>query len=278
MKSIFLHIGAHKTGTTTIQQVLLNNPSLTSVLGKQSLVLSIHNPVHGYKAMRVKYTHLRNSILFNHHIGKPVPEKTIRDMASLLRDFADTLPCDHLVWSDENLLGNTPGHPNGQIKDFTSGLYPASAEIAEAFALAFKDYEVHVRLYTREIEGIVRSSYSDWMMKLRDSTDFATFEAALRRDVLDWNIVATSWRELFGDRFEMCAFETIRSGQGPFLSEFARWAKLRVLDEKQLNEAPPANQSFNARQIEIAKCIAPLITPEERPMVRRLIGKLGSGS
>lgn len=274
MKSIFFHIGGHKTGTTTIQKVLLRDPSLTSLQGKSVLHLSIHNPVHGYEDMRFKYTNLRNRMLLKLHNGKAVPDDIVQDMIALLRDFVATLPFDHVIWSDENLLGNTPGHPTGQIKSFPAGLYPASAEIAEVFKSAFDAHDVRVRLYTRDVGSLIRSAYNDWVMKLRDDTSWEDFEASVRQTALDWNAVAAPWARCFGDRFDVRPFEDIRNGQGQYLLDFAKWAHVTVKDPRLLDQAQPENQSFHARQIQLARLIAPHVKVEERPFLRQFLKKI----
>ena len=274
MKRIFLHIGAHKTATTTIQRVLMNAPCVKSRHGESILTLSIHNPMHDYKAFRLPFTHLRNRMMAVKVSGRPINPNLISEMAHLVSEFVGTLPEQHIVWSDENLLGNTPGHPTGPIRDFPAGFYPASAPIAEAFHMALADHQTSVRLYTRASEGLIRSAYNDWISKLRTPTDYAEFSDAVAQGDLSWESVAAPWQAKFGTAFDMCRFETVRDGQGAFLQAFADWAELSVEDPAALDAAPPANQSFTARQVKMARMIMPHVAPEERPALRRFLAQL----
>lgn len=271
MKQVFLHIGAHKTATTTIQRVLLRHPDLMSDAPDAPLLLSIHNPVHGYEAFRLPYTHVRNRMLLAIREGRPVADEWILEMRDLVADFVHRLPAKQIVWSDENLLGNTPGHPVGPRLEFHSGLYPASAHIASAFSQALEGHDVKVRLYERDIGNLVRSSYADWIAKLRDPTDFEDFVGFVMNGEADWSSVAAPWRRNFGTAFDMVPFETIKEGQGAFLANFAQWARLSLTDPRSLDAIDGVNQSFNDRQISLAKLIMPHISDEERTALRRFL-------
>ncbi|NKX45445.1 hypothetical protein [Roseicyclus persicicus] len=274
MKDIFLHIGAHKTATTAIQIILLRETGIRSRLAEDPVLLSIHNPVHDYGTFRTTYTHLRNRMLVALDRGNPVDPALVSEMARLVQGFVEGLPGRHVVWSDENLLGNTPGHPTGQLVQIQGGLYPASDAISAAFADALAQHSVRVRLYTRDVESLIRSAYGDWISKLREPTPFGEFDVAVRQGNLDWDGVAAPWQQRFGTRFDRVRFETIREGQMQYLMNFAEWAKLAVDDTSRLTAARAANSGLNQRQIDMAKLIMPDMHPEERPALRRFLLQL----
>jgi len=200
-KLIHIHIGAHKTGTTLIQRSILNPANLVSRLNKKLCILSIHNPEYGYSEFRKNYTNYRNKALLLIHQGADVPGELRNEWSQVISNFISSIDAEQIVWSDENLLGSTPGHPAGQIIELTGTLYPGSEVISSVFRDALKENDVSVRLHTRQLDTLVRSSYADWIIKLRAPTTFEEFSSAFSISKPDWNEVIEPWKRRFGIRF-----------------------------------------------------------------------------
>ncbi len=111
-------------------------------------------------------------------------------------------------------------------------------------------------------------------MKLRSAITLEEFRDLLDPEKLDWDIVAGPWRDRFGERFSVAAFERIFDGQEAFLRDFADWAGLALKPGLDLGKPVQVNKSFSDRQLEIALMMIPKIREDERDLLRRFLMKL----
>jgi hypothetical protein len=237
------HIGAHKTGTTVIQQFLAaSRPRL-----RERGVAYLGRPLlDGF--------------------AKNKSERDPRDgpLAVRLAELSAAGRTEVVIGSCENLLG----------APFTSDsdeLYPKAAERISALRRVLEPYESTIIITVRPQADFLESYY----MQTINQGEYATFDEWLARR----NLAELSWRPLietargtFGQNaVQIIDFELLRSG-GPeaYLAEF-----MAVADPGRAIEitAPEAdNASLSARGLQIALAMNPLlIDKDERVATRKFL-------
>lgn len=274
MKQVYVHLGAHKTASTLIQLTLLKHENLRFDSGARPALISAHNPGHDFKAFRLPYIHMRNEMMWRKSEGTKIPFQLIEKMSDHITRYINEIPEDHIVLSDENLLGNTLGHPTGRIRKVQGGLYPVSEEISEAFRRVASEQSFKFRLYTRDVKSLIVSSYNDWIAKLRSSISLEDFTASLDSSALNWEGVIAPWRARFGDTFEVRDFHMIQEDQAVFLRDFAEWCHLDIAPDTRISSRTRMNGSLSARQIKIALSLIPHLNEDERDAARKFLRQL----
>lgn len=271
-KKLFLHIGAHKTGTTFIQREVFRHDRLLGDSDRTHEFLSIHHPDANFQHFRQLYTAARNRGLSLLDKGQSMTE-TRNAMTSAFREYLRERSADVLVLSDENILGQTPGHPIGGKLVSANSLYPLSRVVAEAVYDLSDAYDISVRLSDRKMTSFITSCYRDMMMKLCRAETEEAFRARLHYDSFDWDKVAAPWTEIFGDAFSRNEFESLARDPQGYASDFSQWCGLQW-DKDAKGFDKQVNQSLSPRQIDIALKVMESLRPEETDLLRRFILKI----
>ena len=143
---VIVHLGFHKTGTTFLQNFLLENQR---ALAAHFLMLNQRQRTASVLAKAAQAIHRRMDQ------GKE-PGRFLADLtreANGIRDLARSLGKGIIV-SDEEIAGYLPGRGS-----FTA-LYPALPAIGRALKEGFAPMRVEFVLYTREMEAWIRSSHN----------------------------------------------------------------------------------------------------------------------
>lgn len=164
-KTVVIHIGLHKTGSTYIQNLLKKNraafPSWMAVFNQaDGTSRALHQACQGYQMGGQKNGDAatrRDAILAEcSNILEKSPEETTT-----------------ILISDEEISGVMPGRL-GQF-----GMYPQLAEIAETLVEGFRPHDVRFVVYTREIHSWIKSVHNQAVKQHRLQMDFDDFKKAI---------------------------------------------------------------------------------------------------
>jgi hypothetical protein len=241
--SMKFHIGAHKTGTTVIQQFLAaNRPRL-----RERGVVYLGRPLlDGF--------------------AKNKSERDPRDgpLALRLAELSAAGRTEAVIGSCENLLG-------APFTRDSDELYPKAAERISALRRVLEPYDATIIITVRPQADFLQSYY----LQTINQGEHATFdEWFARRNLaeLSWRPLIETAREAFGQSaVHVIDFELLRNG-GPeaYLAEF-----MAVADPGRpiAITAPEAdNASLSARGLQIALAMNPLlIDKDERVATRKFL-------
>lgn len=159
-KNLILHIGLHKTATTSLQDFLQANTGKLLQRGVRYIPL---------QRMRTDVTPLFCSA-----------DKARRGK---LAEFIGSVEKETLLLSDENLIG-TPG------EFVQGGIYSYAANRMTTFCEDMKDYRITIFLTLREPYPFIASMYSEYLRH----NEYITFE----RFIAGLNFPDFSYRKIFG--------------------------------------------------------------------------------
>lgn len=170
-KTLLLHIGTHKTGTTYLQDFLLKNKKALLKEG----VLYPTTKYHPYGQQRLAYA-FQDAV--NPHLDgliKNDPESVFHELKRLLSEVEH----NYLLISSENIT------PKSRI------------EVVEKIQRFFSEYDVKVIVYLRRQDKYLVSLYREHV-KLPNS-EVCRFEDFSCPYPLDYNELVKPWETIFGE-------------------------------------------------------------------------------
>jgi hypothetical protein len=270
IKEVYIHLGPHKTATTSVQHLLEKNEVYLAKNSFHLLTVRSGNS-RDYLAWRNKYTGIIQGFL----LGK-ISEKVCSDgLAKLFEELISNVPIDKtkLILSDENLLGPMPGHyfagRNGRERNF----YKASDLVFSVISKAFKNKSLKVLLCKRDYKDFVLSSYRDFIAKLTDAEDLLDyFKGFGIKGNEDYNAFYSSFSDVFGSESQVISFEDLTLNLSLQVSQF-------INQELTENINKIANTSLSWRAVEVALLVIPLLkSNEERVSFFRYLTKNINGN
>lgn len=236
---IVVHVGAHKTGSSLVQEYLRRSARRRVASGVA--VIPRH---HAHELIGWGVTVLRH------------PDRLRRRIEAEARRQPAVL-----VISDECALGRP-------FEESVPGLYPRAPERAAALARVCDGFDTRVVMYLRPIAGFVESFYLQTVQEGAAHT-FEEWFAGIEADSLAWTTAVEGLGEAFGRRaVEIGDFREFGSGQNLFLRRFleragiAPWTTVRHRHR--------SNPSISQAGLELALERNALLTSvEERQASRR---------
>lgn len=246
-KTVVLHVGAHKTGTSLLQKYMRDNVQLL-------------------RRHRIWYLS-RGSM--NNYVGWG--DKLLRDPDPLARTIRQTLRIPWfklLIASHENTLGR----PFAKDALDSSHLYPRAPEIIDALGELLRPYRPKIFLSIRPQDQFLESYYLQSVHEGR----YETFEAWLDKidlDAVSWIPIANKLFDTFGrDRVEIVDFRLIKQGQDAYIKHFFT----RIDPRYSFNVEYPArrNPSISDKGLRMALAANPhLKSGQERKLLRKFLQK-----
>ncbi|WP_346839867.1 hypothetical protein [Microbulbifer sp. SAOS-129_SWC] len=179
---IILHLGPHKTGTTSFQAALAKSEK--ELARKDVTVLGVQSAhSNKYRKWRKQYAKNLHSFL----LGKSSRHKTINELCKRLNELRK-IPTDlkrTIIISDENLLGVPPGHFVANSGRRARDFYRAAPLVLEATQRAFSDSDVDVLFVERNLRDFLCSTYRDFALKMQKSEHLNDFVDSLSYDFVD---------------------------------------------------------------------------------------------
>ena len=163
-KTVFLHIGIGKTGTSSIQEMMFRNRKYLSERGVFYPEIGLHNVSH----------HLLTSLLNKRNSLKSIQKSLLK-----IRDRFVNEDCTKLLISSEQLCYSRPA---------LVGLY---GEI-------FKDFNVKIIFYIRRQETLISSTFLEWVKNGWDYKGNIEAFFNFNKAGFDLKDRLISWEENFG--------------------------------------------------------------------------------
>lgn len=180
MAEIYLHAGAHKTGSTYLQHCLYNSPDFFAA---QDCLLVSH-PDFGEdlppREVIDDIVQWRRS---------PVDLPAPASLARFLDDLA-TLPRRSVLWTYEGLLGE-------MNLSVTPKLYGRAPGIVRELGRLLEGHPAKIAFTVRSFPDYIESSYK-WVVRNNRSISFPSYLKTVDLDALSWRPAVESLWETFG--------------------------------------------------------------------------------
>jgi hypothetical protein len=198
--NIIVHLGPHKTASTSLQLLLessedalsSNKIGLLTVRSKKSCI---------YKHFRNAYTRSLHQYLDSGNSTKAdfyallEMTKALRGMLLLANDGYS-----QMIISDENLLGPQVGHYYAGTR-FSGSLYPAATIVFTSLTIAFGQSLNSVFLVKREFSSWLLSVYKDYLTKGKDPIYPIAWRARVTKELVsEFDSLFNLARLIFGPR------------------------------------------------------------------------------
>jgi hypothetical protein len=241
-KTAVFHVGAHKTGTTLVQQYLLSNRESLARRGVRHVSRAELSPAIGW--------------------GE-VLRREPAQLAEHLTSFRTNPWYRVFVASHENIIG----HP------FIRGgrsLYPDADANAAALANVLKPFRAKVVLTVRPQHELLESYYLQ-SINLGGHDSFGKWLARIDLDAISWQPVIDQLHDRFGaNGVEVVDFAVIQQGQEHFLRHVL--CRMHARLDRDVTYTRMRNPGLSGKGLSMALAARPYLhTPEERALVRSFL-------
>jgi len=233
-RRVIVHIGAQKTGSTSLHRFLTLNQE--ALAGR----VDIRVPIKGSLTRELGKTCAMYSL-------KPAAHEA--SLVELLGQVRAELEGDDRVCiiSHENIIGAMMGRRD------VRALYPRAGEIMGLIEAELAPFKPDYVLYTRERDGWLKSVYNQAVKSDSYAGTKAQFEAEVA-EARDWSAVAQEIADVVGkDRLSVFALEDETTPERPG----RQLLKLAGLTDDEINTLAPlagrSNQSLNAGSLEFMR-------------------------
>jgi hypothetical protein len=241
-KAAVFHVGAHKTGTTLLQQYLISHQRRLARRGIQHVSRADLTPSIGWGEVLLRE-----------------PERLGAHLTAFRRNPWYRV----FVASHENILG----HP---FVRGGSSIYPAAADHLEALASVLHGFRPKIVVTVRPQHEMLESYYLQ-SVKLGSRHRFSTWLSRIDLAAISWRPLVTTLHERFGaDHVEVVDFGLIRQGQEQYLRHVLGRMHLRL--DREVEYAHAKNFGLSGRGLELSLAAQPLLqTAEERLLLRQFL-------
>jgi hypothetical protein len=258
-----LHVGVHKTGTTTLQVALDELRPQLRAKGVAVVTIEQMKKLPHEKAWRARRTaNVLEAPLFHEEFSNLVQS----EIDAVVADTGAAVK--QLLISNERMVGaRMPSEGDSPL--FRPLAVPATREIIDIL----RPDSVHVALYTRRQDRLVESCYL-WEIQKGLWHDLSRQFPYLDSAVLTYFDLVRRLQSIpeVGS-IRVRPFETIRSGSLAYLDDFFVNLGLQgAIEFSNFADDPAANLSYSQRALEIALKLNPdLDSKPQRDAVRRLL-------
>lgn len=235
-----LHLGAHKTATTSLQEWLLQNGDTLKKRGVASVseYAAIVKATEGWAFLRDRAT------------------------ADIVRRLVDERRSDPSI---RRVVYSFEGHLGPAVFRSGSGFYPNRKNPIQYLKDAFADLRVGIVYGVREQAGMIESCYVQHVQE-GNAVQFSDYIAPLDLDTLSWQPVLDDLEAAFGAENIAVIRFTRQDSDAPL--PHAMMSRLGLSEEP--GEFPSSNASYSARGLRIALAVLPhLETAEEKYALRQ---------
>jgi hypothetical protein len=239
MSDIYIHIGTHKTGTTTIQQALRSIPKTT-------------RKKEGWQ--RIGMPETAGQLQQSERYDKPLVAQLRRELDKSIRKNVGHR-ADNVILSSESLSG------------FPVRGYVNNAPVCAMLRDATEHLNVKIIIYLRRQDSFVESMYTQMIhegLNLSFPEFLKNFDTS---DALDYDRMLSNLRNYFGDRNVIVKSYHAAASQG-LLKDFGKIINSPSLKALNLNDNNP---SYSRKALEIARTCNPFLDKEERVILRRAL-------
>lgn len=238
---IFLHFGAHKTGTSLLQTYLsINQKTL--------------------KSKRVEVLLLRQTIQLLGSWCKNLC--TNPDLLTAALSEKEKRGVKQVIISCEDLLG--PPFKNGK-----SGFYPLSPTRFSALQKALAGHDVTAVIYIRPQAEFLESWYLQ-TINTGYSHSFEEWLKSVNLDTISWKSLIDSMKtSLSPQKVIVEDFSKIRNGAEEYIKRFA--THVNIPNSLKFPKSMTRNVSLSAKGLQLALATYPILDRSEKMMMRRFL-------
>jgi len=195
MKKVFIHIGAHKSASTTIQVNLSANSSIL---------------LEDYGVEYIGPSLIQSSDIGRHFkdlacgnlVDNDSYAKSLEAAKECFIDTANEILSDNILISWEGFLGHSG-------LDKYQGIYPHSNKVSESIEYIFGEFNPRILLIIRRQDDFIESCYLQQIKECR-SLSFSEFVDKIDINCLSWLDVYNSFNKYFENSITVFPFELIR--------------------------------------------------------------------
>lgn len=235
MAKVLLHLGAHKTGTTFIQEVMRKNSKLLLEQGVSYL---------GGREAREGFTRdlIYPAVGLNKNINKS-REALVGDARGYLR--AAMSEGEDLLFSNENVLGFC------NLKANAGKIYPRASEISSFLEDVFKGYDVQVVFFVRSYSDFIESTY---IQKIKEGETFSFDDYIESTEVtaVSWQNCLAALSNSFGKKsIKVVSYESFKERQREVILGMLSFFE-GSFDELKLDSSNNINMSYSDVALRLA--------------------------
>lgn len=183
---IVWHLGFQKTGTSSIQQMLIQNAMLFE---PHAVLFPRHRSTRELRQAADAYTRSAT---------KKAEFRLLEALGNITDRIKKNAPRTAIV-SDETVLGQRLYSSSGHIFNWAASIIPMIRRVADGFENCFV-------FYTREIESWLVSAYSQAVKRLRLAEDYHDWRSSVPFE-LDWSVHMKSLEKLAGENVLFVSME-----------------------------------------------------------------------
>lgn len=235
-RTMWVHVGAHKTGTSLVQSALLAH---REELKRASIFYD--RPSYGLGAR------LKNE--------SPLSPALLRETKEEVHARLSSRPEKHVIFSSEGFFGD-PYVGYGNVGD-----------VARDLAAVVEGFDVRIVAVLRQQDTFLESLYVQ-RIKEGGSMSFEEFATEVGLASFDWRKPLDSYAEVFGagnvrcDWYEQVILDPAHAAERLF-------SQLRIVCPAP--QSGPVNPSLNRKGLEIARRCNPLLDEQERKILRTFL-------
>jgi hypothetical protein len=234
-KTLWIHIGAHKTGSSSLQGILEGET-------ESLMAFSIAHDNHAFGLAE----HLANH--------SPLPPAELELIRAEFRGRIESHPEDIVILSGEYFFG----HPDV--------CYRNTAAVATDLRRITEGYDTRLVACVRRQDEFIQSWYHQ-RIKMGGCETFGEFKKTVGLQTVEWDRLLAHFEELFGaDNLRVLIFEKLKSAGGDMLHAFfgglGHPFKIKVRPFKRYNP------SYSEKALQLALLCYPQLDQAERKKLR----------
>jgi len=239
--TVILHIGTHKTGSTSIQQYLTENASKYAA--------------HGVLWIKDSYN-LPN--LINRLASQIERKQLIQDCRRNLESLSKV--SEMIIFSSEGFSGSP------------SKMYSNNADIVNFCQNLFKGYNVKVVVYLRRQDLFYESYYTQRIQEGYTET-LEEFLSILPLNEIRWDEVLNNFTSAFGkENLIVRPYDRSILKGNDIVEDFLTIANLNHIDQER-NTPAWTNQSYSLAALKIARTLNGTLSKEQQKTLRKILQK-----
>jgi len=261
MAEIYLHAGAHKTGTTYFQHCLENSPEF---FAQQDCTL-VQHPDFGGEIL--PHDVVPDMVGWRRNpLDVPPPESLVRFL-----DHLKGLPTTSVLWTYEGFLGEM------NLTE-TPALYGRAPGIVESLGRLVEGTPTRIAFTVRSFPDFIESSYK-WVIRNNRSIRFERYLQEIDFDRLSWRPAVEALRDTFGKDALVTSYERYRADSPAGNHEILRHFFGPTVDLSLFNnlENTTHNRSPHRKGLEFARVVhaalrkSEVLSLEDRRYINRIL-------
>lgn len=248
-KRLHLHLGAHKTATTSFQKFLLINSNkllaegVRDIRGAEFRALEAYRLISHARALR--------------SVSAASIDRARDELTALLSESG----ASSFVFSNEGLIGQHNLHKDG-------GLYPGASPAMDVLAQVLSDFDVTVSFVIRPQPAFLESTYLQ-ALHYANYQPFREYLSGISLSSMSWTRVIAALDKSFGKKkVFVVPFEIIKKGEKFFyiklLEPLLGDNTAHFVAKAKFDKVKQANASLSHTAVKILDRTAPLLSQDER--------------